>query len=120
MDYFKIGLQLIVAVSILNVWLIQNGKATRWRGSNAKSLAEEFIVYGLPKWIYITVGCLKVGLSVALILAIWFPALLKPASIGLAVLLLVSIAMHVKIKDPIIKSYPALLFLVLNIVIAFS
>ena len=120
MDYLKITLQAIVALSLLNVWLIQSAKTTRWRGGNAKTLAEEFVTYGLPKWMFFLVGMLKVGLSIALVLAIWFPLLLQPSSIGLAILLLGSIIMHLKIKDPIIKSYPALLFLVLCVVIAFS
>lgn len=120
MDYFKITLQIIVSISMLNVWLIQGNKPTRWRGGNAKTLAEEFIVYGLPKWIFFVVGFLKVGLSVFLVIGIWFPDLLKIGSIGLAILLLGSIIMHLKIKDPIVKSYPALLFLALCLVIAFS
>lgn len=120
MDYFKIALQLIVAISLIYVWLIQQNKPTRWRGGNAKSLTEEFKVYGLPEWLFFTVGFLKVGLSVLLIMAIWFPALIQPVSISIAVLLLGSIIMHLKIKDPIVKSYPALLFLALCMVIAFS
>ena len=120
MDYFKIILQLIVALSLLNVWLVQGNKPTRWRGGNAKTLAEEFIVYGLPKWMFFVVGFLKVGLSVLLILAIWLPNLLKIASVGLAILLLGSIIMHLKVKDPMLKSYPAILFLALCLVIAFG
>jgi len=38
-------------------------------------------------------------------------------SIGLAVLLLGSISMHLKVGDKLIKSFPALLFLVLNLAI---
>ena len=120
MDYFKITLQLIVALNLLNVWLVQSTKATRWRGGDAKTLAQEFVVYGLPKWMFFTVGFLKVGFSVALIIAIWFPVLLNIASVGLSILLLGSIAMHIKIKDPIVKSFPALFFLILNAFIIFS
>ena len=47
MNYFIIALQCIVAVSILNVWLVQNKKPTQWRGGNAKTIIEEFEVYGL-------------------------------------------------------------------------
>jgi len=120
MDYFKITLQLIVALSLFNVWLVQRNKATRWRGGNAKTLLEEFEVYGLPKWMCYLVGILKVGLAIGLIAAIWIPELLQPSALGLAVLLFGSIVMHFKIKDPLIKSFPAALFLTLCIVIAFS
>ncbi len=120
MDYFKIVLQLIVALSLFNVWLIQNNKATRWRGGNAKTILEEFEVYGLPKWMCYLVGTLKVGLAIGLIAAIWFPVILQPVALGLSVLLFGSIVMHFKIKDPLIKSFPAALFLILCLTIAFS
>ena len=60
---------------------------------------------------------MKVTLAILLITAIWFPVLKQPAAIGLAVLLLGSIAMHIKIKDPMLKSFPAALFLVLCVLI---
>jgi len=120
MDNIKIILQLIVALSLLNVWLIQNNKATRWRGGNAKTIIEEFEVYGLPKWMCYFVGILKVTLSIGLIVAIWVPELLQPCAIGLSILLLGSITMHFKIKDPIIKSFPAALFLTLCLIITFG
>lgn len=120
MDYFKIALQLIVAFSLFNVWLLQNKKATRWRGGNAKTILEEFEVYGLPKWMCYLVGALKVGLAIGLIVAIWVPYLLQPVALGLSVLLFGSIFMHFKIKDPLIKSFPAALFLTLCLVIAFG
>ena len=119
MNYVIIALQVIVGISILNVWLVQNKKPTRWRGGDAKTILEEFQVYGLPKWMCYLVGTLKVVLAIALIAAIWYPILKQPAAIGLAALLLGSVAMHVKINDPLIKSFPALLFLTMCLVIAF-
>ncbi len=120
MDYLITVLQLVVALSLINVWLIQNKKPTRWRGGDAKTLLEEFEVYGLPKWSCYLVGIFKVGLALALILGIWFPEILKPSAIVLAAFLMGSIVMHLKVKDPLIKSFPAALFLVLCLVIAFS
>lgn len=119
MDYVLIALQLIVALSILNVWLIQNKKPTQWRGGNAQTIVEEFKVYGLPVWMCYVVGTLKVILALGLIAAIWFPELRQISALGLAVLLLGSIAMHIKIKDPIKKSFPAFLFLCMCLCIAF-
>lgn len=120
MDYFIIILQVIVGLSILNVWLVQNQKATRWRGGNATTIQEEFRVYGLPDWSVYVIGTLKVLLAVLLLAGIWFPALRFPAAAGLAILLTGSIAMHFKIGDPQIKSFPAALFLVLCLVIAYA
>ncbi len=119
MNYFIIALQVIVSISILNVWLVQNKKSTPWRGGNAKTIIEEFQEYGLPVWMCYLVGTLKVALALLLLSAIWYPMLRQPAALGLAALLLGSVAMHLKIKDPLKKSFPALLFLTICLVIAF-
>ncbi|SDE31826.1 DoxX-like family protein [Pricia antarctica] len=119
MEYVRIILQLIVGLSLLNVWLLQNKKPTRWRGGNATTLTEEFQVYGLPVWMCYVVGFLKVSLSLVLLAGIFYPFLIKPAAIALAILLLGSIIMHLKIKDPLIKSFPAFLFLILCLVLIY-
>lgn len=119
MNYIQIILQVIVGFSILNVWLIQNKKATQWRGGNAKTILEEFAVYGLPEWMCYVVGGLKVLLAIGLLIGIQYPELVKPSALGLAVLLTGSIVMHLKINDAWKKSFPALLFLVMCIYIAF-
>lgn len=120
MDYLIIALQVIVGLSILNVWIVQNNKATRWRGGDATTIVEEFEVYGLPAWSVYVVGTLKVILAVLLIAGIWYPELRFPSAAGLAALLTGSVAMHFKIGDPLIKSFPASLFLVMCLIIAFA
>ncbi len=119
MEYFRIALQIIVGLSLLNVWLIQNKKPTRWRGGDATTIIEEFQVYGLPVWMCYVVGFLKVGLSIVLLAGIFYPVLIQPSAIGLAILLLGSIVMHLKIKDPLIKSFPAFLFLMMCLIIIY-
>jgi|TARA_B110000977_G_scaffold26085_1_gene32392 hypothetical protein len=118
-SYIGIILKLIVGLSILNVWLIQPNKATKWRGGNAKTLIGEFEVYNLPKPFCYFVGFLKVGLSLILLASIYLESLTLIGSLGLAVLLLGSIVMHIKVKDELLKSFPALLFFILNIAIAY-
>lgn len=118
MYYFILALKLIVGLSILNVWLLNSKKETPWRGGDAKNIIEEFEVYGLSKSVCYIIGFLKVTLSLLLIASIWFVELQKPAALGLALLLLGSIAMHIKIKDPIKKSFPAALFLTMSLLIA--
>ncbi|TRO66486.1 DoxX family protein [Christiangramia sabulilitoris] len=119
MDYISIALQLIVGLSILNVWLIQYNKSTQWRGGNATTLKEEFAVYGMPEWSLYLIGFLKVTLAIALIAGIWYPELVNPSALGLAFLLAGSVFMHIKINDPLKKSIPALLFLILCLLIVF-
>jgi len=119
METFIMVLQVIVGISILNVWLLQNKKATRWRGGDAKTILEEFEAYGLPPWSCYVIGTLKVILAALLIAAIWYPELKLPAASGLAMLLAGSVAMHFRINDPLIKSFPAGLFLIMCLCILF-
>lgn len=118
MEYIRILFQLIVALGILNVWLLRAGRHTPYRGSDAKNLREEFAAYGLPLWFYYLIGTLKVALAVSLLIAIAFPVLARPAAIGMGLLMLGAFAMHLKVKDPISKAVPSLSVLVLCIAIA--
>ena len=117
--YIIIGLKIIIGISILNVWLIQSNKHTKWRGGDATTIIEEFNVYGLSKSFYVTIYILKVSLAILLLASIQFDVLTLASSLGLAVLLLGSILMHVKVKDAWYKSFPAFLFMLMNLVIAF-
>jgi hypothetical protein len=117
--YIIIGLKIIIGISILNVWLIQSNKHTKWRGGNATTIIEEFNVYGLSKSFYVTIYILKVSLAILLLASIQFDVLTLVSSLGLALLLLGSILMHVKVKDAWYKSFPAFLFMLMNLVIAF-
>ena len=118
MEYLIIVLQVIVGLSILNVWLVQNQKDTRWRGGDASTLVEEFHAYGLPTWSVYAIGFFKVSAAILLIAGIWFSTLIVPSALVLAFLLAGSITMHLKISDPLIKSFPAALFMVLSLFIA--
>jgi DoxX-like family len=117
-DYFLIALQLIVALGILNVWLLRAGKATSYRGGDSKNLREEFAAYGLPFWFMCVVGVLKVGLAIALITAIWIHGVAQPAAIGLGVLMLGAFVMHLKVRDPIKKALPSIAVLAMCAAIA--
>ena len=111
MEEVKIALKIIVGLSLLNVWLLQYNKPSRWRGGDAKTMMQEFDVYGLGSTLCYVVGLLKVGFSLALIASIWFADLELVAASALGLLLTGSILMHIKIKDALIKSFTAALFL---------
>lgn len=119
MEYIIIALQVIVGLSILNVWLVRSKKATQWRGGDARSIFEEFEVYGLPRWSVYVIGTLKVILALLLLAGIFYPILRAPAALGLAILLAGSVSMHIKVGDPLIKSFPAALFMTMSLVIAY-
>ncbi|MEI6236015.1 MAG: DoxX family protein [Planctomycetota bacterium] len=118
MLYLKIVLQLIVALGILDVWLLRAGKATPYRGGNAINMREEFAVYGLPYWFMCLIAVLKIGLALSLLFAIWNPSLAQPAGAGLGLLMLAAIIMHFKAKDPLKKALPALAVFVMCALIA--
>lgn len=117
MEYVIIALKLIVGLSLLNVWLVQSKKETQWRGGDAKTLADEFKVYGLSTWMFYFVGTLKVGFAVFLLVSIWYPSIEHIPAVSLAVLLLGSIIMHYRVNDPLKKSIPAAFFFLLCMLI---
>ena len=112
--------QVVIALGILNVWLLRFGKATSYRGGAATSMREEFAAYGLPPASVYVIGALKLLLAAALIVAIWVPELRRPAAIGMAVLMLGAVSMHVKVKDPPVKSLPAITMLALSLFVAIA
>ena len=119
LEYILIVLKIIVGVSIINVWLIQPNKPSKWRGGDATTIIEEFNVYGLSKTFYKVVFVVKVGLAILLLASIKYDFLTLYSSLGLAALLLGSIAMHIKVKDALFKSFPAFLFMAMNLIIAY-
>lgn len=119
MDYLLLALKLIVALGILNVWLLRSGKATSYRGGSAKTMREEFAVYGLPFPVFCLVGFLKAGLALALLASIWVSGLARLAALGMGTLMLGAFVMHLKVRDPFSKALPSLAVLALCLAIAF-
>ena len=119
METILIALQIIIALGIFNVWILRFGKASSWRGGQAKNMKEEFEVYGLPPWFIGVIGFLKLIFALMLIIGLWYPALVQPAAIGIAVLMLGAIAMHIKVKDPLTKSLPAFSLFIMSAIVAF-
>ena len=107
-------LQLVVGLGLLNVWLIRANAATAYRGGTAQSLKDEFAEYGLPEWMFFLVGALKILAGIALIVGLWMPRLVLPAAGVVVVLMVGALTMHVKVKDPWIKSLPAFLMLLMS------
>jgi uncharacterized membrane protein YphA (DoxX/SURF4 family) len=111
------ALQVIVALGLLNVWLLRAGKSTPYRGGEASSMREEFSTYGLPASMMYVVGGLKVIIALAMIAGLWIPALVIPAAAVLIVLMAGAFVMHLKVKDPFTKSIPAILMMDIAILI---
>ena len=106
--------QTAAALWILNVWFNRFDKDTGYRGGDATNMKEEFEEYGLSENAMYAVGATKVGLAGAMLAGLRFSRLTVPASAGLAALMVGAIGMHVKVKDPLKRSVPALSVLALS------
>ena len=110
-------LQLIVGLGLLNVWLLRGARRTSYRGGGAQTLREEFAAYQLPTAAFYLVGALKVVAGVILLAGLWWPLPVRAAAGVVAALMVGAILMHVKIKDPVTKSVPAAIMLVMCLVL---
>ena len=118
MGSLLIILQIVAALGLLNVWLLRANRSTEFRGADAKNMREEFVAYGLPEWMVVVVGVLKVGAALALLAGIWYRPLVLPAALLICVLMLGALSMHFRIHDPLRKSAPAAGMLALAVLIA--
>ena len=114
MPYLLPILQIIIALGLLNVWLLRSEKVTEYRGGSAQSLKDEFKAYGLPDWFFQLIRVLKIGSAILLIIGLWVPVVVAPAAALVVMLMLGAIGMHIKVKDPVMKSLPALILLLLS------
>lgn len=108
-SYIVYAFQVVIALGLINVWLVRVHKPTEYRGGKAANMIDEFRVYGLPIWFMFVVGSAKLLITLCMIIGFWIPALVYPASAFLAMLMIGAIAMHIKVKDPFIRTVPALL-----------
>lgn len=113
-------LQLTIACGLLNVWLVRFNKKTRYRGANAQNMKEEFAAYGLPLWFMYLVGTLKIVIAISLVTVVIVPSYTLyvgiPALCVLSLLMLGAISMHLKIRDSLIKTVPAIAMLLLTVI----
>lgn len=103
--------QVVIALGIVNVWVLRYGRATPWRPGSASNMVEEFRHYGLPDWVRPLVGGSKLAAAVLLLFGLWYPLLTAPAATLLALLMVGAVAAHIRVRDPVHKSLPALAML---------
>ena len=114
METFASALQVVIALGIVNVWLIRPGRAARFRPADADSMAEEFRRYGFSDRTRVLVGATKLGLAAALLFGIAFEPVAGAAAAGMSVLMAGAILAHVRVGDPLVKSTPAFAMLVMS------
>ena len=114
MSRLAIILQVIIAAGIFNVWILRRGRPTNYRPDGASNISEEFARYGFSDAFRRTIGTTKLTLAALLLLGTAYAPLAVGAASGMAILMCGAVAAHVKVRDPMIKSIPALLMLLMS------
>ena len=117
-------LKITLFLVIVNVWVCRFKKSTPYRGGQATTMTEEFTSYNLPAFMLYLVGALKMLAASALLLSLFIvneltPLLVEYSLYTMCLLMVGAILMHIKISDPLIKSLPAFLMLVISLAILF-
>lgn len=110
-------LQIIIALGLINVWILRFNKSTAYRGRGAGNMRQEFAAYGLPAWFMYMVGAAKLVIAGLLVVGLWIPTVVVPAVLVLGVLMLGAIAMHVKVRDSFKRTAPAIAMLAMVVVV---
>ena len=114
MENIKILIQVIIALGIFNVWIVRLNKPSFFRGGDSKNMESEFKAYGFKHSFMKIIGFSKLSLACFLVAGIWFPNLVDISAFLIGCLMIGAIGFHVKINDPLIKSLPAFIMLVLS------
>ncbi len=112
-------IQVLIALGIVNVWIVRFGKPTPFRCGNAKNMKEEFAAYGLPAWFMYVIGFLKLICALGLLVGLWYPSYTRPAAVGLSILMAGAVSMHYKARDPMEKWIPSIIMLLLSLFVAY-
>lgn len=107
MTDFTVIAQLIVAVSIVIVWVFR-----------FDNIVKEFKQYGLNDLTRTMVGSAKIALATLLVAGIWYPALVLIPALLMAFLMLSAQYFHFKVNNPWQKRVPSLFLLLLCLFIA--
>lgn len=80
---------------------------------------DNFKNWGLPQWFRVVTGLVEVAGAVALILGFWEPSWAAVAGLWLGFTMFVGILVHVRMKDSLKMTFPAIVLCVLPLVVFF-
>jgi hypothetical protein len=107
METLSVIAQLIVAISIVIVWVFR-----------FDNIVKEFNQYGLSDLMRTMVGSTKIALATLLVAGIWYPSLVLIPALLMASLMLSAQYFHFKVNNPWHKRMPSLFLLLLCLFIA--
>jgi len=107
MTNYSIVAQIIVALSIIYVWVFR-----------FDNIEKEFNQYSLSVLTRSIVGAAKIALATLLIAGIWYPSLILIPALLMAFLMVSAQYFHFKVGNPWQKRLPSLLLLILCLFIA--
>lgn len=107
MQLYAIYAQVIIAVSIIIVWVFRFDNIVR-----------EFKEYGLSDLTRNIVGATKISLATLLVAGIWYPHLVLVPALLMAFLMFCAQLAHLKVHHPLHKYLPSLALLLLSLFVA--
>ncbi len=107
MSTFSIAAQIVIAVSIIIVWVFR-----------FDNIVLEFEKFKLSNLIRSAVGATKISLATLLITGIWYPGLVFIPAVMMALLMVCAQWTHLRVKNPLIKFVPSFFLLVLSVCVA--
>ncbi len=107
MENISIAFQLIVAISVLIVWVFRYD-----------NIVIEFKHYGYSDLLRNFVGAAKIATSALLIMGLWYSEITIYAALSMAFFMMCAQLSHIKVKNPFKKFIPSLIFLLMCLFIA--
>lgn len=115
-----IACQAVIALTVISVWTVRYNRATAWRGGTARSMPEEFKIYGLSDSVLVITRITKIMLATLLLAGIWMSPVASVAALGMAGLMSIAVIMHLKVRDELRKSLPAFAMLILCLIVVYE
>ena len=107
MENIAILAQLIIAISILIVWVFR-----------FDNIVVEFKQYDLSDLIRSMVGASKIALATLLVVGIFYKEVVFISALLMAFLMVCAQIAHIKVKNPLSKYIPSFLLLILSLFVA--
>ena len=107
MENFAIYSQIIIATSVIYVWVFR-----------FDNIVIEFKQYGLSDLIRNIVGASKISLSSLLIVGVFYNEIVLFSSLSMAFFMICAQIAHIKVRNPLTKYVPSFILLSLSLFVA--